>query len=194
MQRQQAGCSLGFLRTFYVWSKTDCVYLLFGGAQRCCGGAQRRYVGAQRCHAPKIISYRRGDAARRPPPAARRPRGASPPKKPPNHISWGRSDAAPLRDAPANTQQLMMAGPSFGLGQTAAPRKRGDSLPVYLSITYKCLKDWRACYASIARLPQRSRGGSRTAPARRTEALRGRRHPASPCHSERSEESKRAPD
>ena len=65
-------------------------------------------------------------------------------------------------------QQLMMAGPSFGLGQTAAPRKRGGhSLPVYgLSITHKCLGGWRACYASIARLPQRSRGGSQTAPAR----------------------------
>jgi len=44
----------------------------------------------------------------------------------------------------------------------------------YLSITHKCLGDWRACYASIARLSQRSSGGSRTAPARRTEALRGR--------------------
>ena len=56
----------------------------------------------------------------------------------------------------------------------------GHSLPVNLSITHKCLGDWRACYASIARLPQRSRDGSRTAPARRTEALRGRWHPALP--------------
>jgi hypothetical protein len=63
------------------------------------------------------------------------PRGASPPKIPPDHIV---GDAAMLRPreatkhpASATPQQLMMAGPSFGLGQTAAPRKRGDSLPVY---------------------------------------------------------------
>ena len=38
----------------------------------------------------------------------------------------GRSDAAPLRDAPANTQQLMMAGPSFGLGETVFSQDAGN--------------------------------------------------------------------
>ena len=99
------------------------------------------------------------------------------PNQSPMHSSSTRSIPPHAGECPLliPPQQLVMAGPSFGLGETAASQKAGGhSLPVYLSITHKCLGDWQACYASIARLPQRSSGGSRTAPARRTEALRGR--------------------